>query len=88
MLVTFDADGQHRIEDVEKILEPISNDSADIVIGSRFLDNETEIPNYRRFGIKLITEVTNASIKNKLTDSQSGLRAYNQKVLSQIFPSE
>jgi|TARA_B110000014_G_C20052062_1_gene547322 glycosyltransferase involved in cell wall biosynthesis len=88
VLVTFDADGQHRIEDVEKILEPILNDSADIVIGSRFLDNKTEIPNYRKFGIKVITGITNASIKNKLTDSQSGLRAYNQNVLSQIFPSE
>ena len=88
VLVTFDADGQHRIEDVEKILGPILKDSADIVIGSRFLDNKTEMPNYRKFGIKVITGITNASIKNKLTDSQSGLRAYNQKVLSQVFPSE
>ena len=47
-LVTFDADGQHRIEDIEKVLKPIKDENADIVIGSRFLnepENETIIMN-------------------------------------------
>ena len=88
LLVTFDADGQHRIEDIEKVVEPIKNNEADLVIGSRFLDKESDIPNYRKIGIKVITQVTNASIKKKLTDSQSGFRAYNQNVLSQISPSD
>ena len=88
LLVTFDADGQHRVEDIEKVVEPIKNNKADLVIGSRFLDNKSNIPNYRKIGIKVITQVTNASIKKKLTDSQSGFRAYNQRVLSQISPSD
>ena len=88
LLVTFDADGQHRVEDVEKVVEPIKNNVADLVIGSRFLDKKSDIPNYRKIGIKVITQITNASIKKKLTDSQSGFRAYNQQVLSQISPSE
>ena len=88
ILVTFDADGQHRIEDINKILQPLENNEADIVIGSRFLDNESKIPNYRKIGIKVITQVTNASLKKKLTDSQSGFRAYNKQVLTQISPSE
>ena len=88
LLVTFDADGQHRVEDIEKVVEPIKNNDADLVIGSRFLDNKSDIPNYRKIGIKVITQVTNASIKKKLTDSQSGFRAYNQRVLSQISPSD
>ena len=88
LLVTFDADGQHRVEDIEKVVEPIKNNDADLVIGSRFLDNKSNIPNYRKIGIKVITQVTNASIKKKLTDSQSGFRAYNQRVLSQISPSD
>ena len=88
LLVTFDADGQHRVEDIEKVVEPIKNNDADLVIGSRFLDNKSNIPNYRKIGIKVITQVTNASIKKKLTDSQSGFRAYNQQVLSQISPSD
>ena len=88
ILVTFDADGQHRIDDVNKILQPLENNEADIVIGSRFLDNESKVPNYRKIGIKVITKVTNASLKKKLTDSQSGFRAYNKQALTQISPSE
>ena len=65
ILVTFDADGQHRIDDVSKILQPLENNEADIVIGSRFLDNESKVPNYRKIGIKVITQVTNASLKKK-----------------------
>jgi len=80
LLVTFDADGQHRVEDIEKVVEPIKNNTADLVIGSRFLDKKS--------GIKVITKITNASIKKKLTDSQSGFRAYNKQVLSQISPSD
>jgi len=88
VLVTFDADGQHRIVDLEKVLQPIKKNQADIVIGSRFLDNKSDVPNYRKVGIKIITKVTNASIKKKLTDSQSGFRAYNRQVLTQINPSD
>ena len=88
VLVTFDADGQHRIEDIEPVLEPIKNNSADIIIGSRFLSKSSNVPNYRKFGIKVITELTNASIKKKLTDSQSGFRAYSKQVLAEITPSE
>ena len=88
ILVTFDADGQHRVEDINKILQPLENNEADVVIGSRFLDNESKIPNYRKIGIKVITKVTNASLKKKLTDSQSGFRAYNKQALTQISPSE
>ena len=90
ILVTFDADGQHRIEDIEKIITPLKNNSADIVIGSRFLDkNDTkEVPRYRKIGIKVITKLTNTSLNEKLTDSQSGFRGYNQKVIQAITPSE
>ncbi|MDP7197968.1 MAG: glycosyltransferase family 2 protein [SAR202 cluster bacterium] len=88
-LVTFDADGQHRVEDVNKVINPINNGKSDIVIGSRFLDDsEKEIPSYRKVGIKVITKITNASIKKQLTDSQSGFRAYSKKVLDELTPSE
>tara|TARA_Y100000590_G_scaffold310899_1_gene351231 strand:- start:5327 stop:6202 length:876 start_codon:yes stop_codon:yes gene_type:complete len=89
ILVTFDADGQHQIEDIEKIVTPIINQEADIVIGSRFLDDsEKEVPQYRKVGIKIITKITNASLKEKLTDSQSGFRGYSKKVVSELNPSE
>ena len=88
ILVTFDADGQHRIEDVSRVLHPLENSEADIVIGSRFLGKQSNVPNYRKLGIKVITQVTNSSIKTKLTDSQSGFRAYSKHVLSKISLSE
>ena len=88
VLVTIDGDGQHQIMDVEKILKPIEKNQADIVIGSRFLDKKSDVPKYRELGINVITKVTNVSIKNKITDAQSGLRAYSNKVLSEITPSD
>ena len=89
ILVTFDADGQHRIEDIDKVINPIINGESDLVIGSRFLDESAkEVPRYRKAGIKLITKITNATIKKQLTDSQSGFRAYSKKVLNELNPSE
>ncbi len=88
ILVTFDADGQHRIEDITKVLEPIKKQEADIVIGSRFLDQGTNIPRYRKMGINVITKLTNVSTETKISDSQSGFRAYNKKTLNEIIPSE
>ena len=88
-LVTLDADGQHRIEDINSVIGPINDAVVDIVIGSRFLDEKSEgMPNYRKVGIKIITKVTNLSIKEKLTDSQSGFRAYSKKALQKIMPSD
>ena len=89
ILVTFDADGQHRVEDIKTVIEPVINQEADLVIGSRFLDeSEKEVPQYRKVGIKVITKITNASIKKQLTDSQSGFRAYSKQVINELNPSE
>jgi glycosyltransferase involved in cell wall biosynthesis len=88
VLITFDADGQHRIEDINKVLEPIEHNNADIVIGSRFLDKKMKIPAYRKFGINAITKMSNITTKKKITDSQSGFRAYNKKSLQEIIPSD
>ena len=90
ILVTFDADGQHRVADIAKVIQPILDGTADLVIGSRFLEEEDSknIPKYRKIGIKAITSITDSVIDTKLTDSQSGFRAYNKKILDTITPSE
>lgn len=89
ILVTFDADGQHRIEDIKQVIQPIIENKTDIVIGSRFLNEEkNEVPEYRKVGIKIITKVTNVSINQKITDSQSGFRAYSKQVLEKLSPSD
>ena len=89
ILVTFDADGQHQVEDIKKVIEPILKNKADIVIGSRFLENKNvSAPEYRKIGIKLITKVTNSTLKEKITDSQSGFRAYNKDVIAKLEPGD
>ena len=87
-LVTIDADGQHKIEDVNKVIKPITDGQADISIGSRFLDKNDNAPKYRKLGISIITKVTNSSLSEKITDAQSGFRAYNNKVLQALTPSD
>lgn len=89
VMVTMDADGQHDPRFIPKLIEPILQDKADVVIGSRFLSPEgvPEVPWYRRFGIRLITGLANLSTKLGLTDAQSGFRAYSRRALEVINPT-
>jgi len=88
-LITLDSDGQHRIEDIQTVLEPIKNGQADLVIGSRFLDNDGKnVPAYRKVGIKMLTKLANTSLKQNITDSQSGFRGYGKRVIEEVTPSE
>jgi glycosyltransferase involved in cell wall biosynthesis len=88
VLVTFDADGQHQVSEIDSVIKPISENMADIVIGSRFLGKTEDLPKYRKIGIKTITGLTNVMTGSKITDSQSGFRAYAKKVLEEISPTE
>jgi glycosyltransferase involved in cell wall biosynthesis len=88
ILITFDADRQHKISEIDSVLKPISENKADIVIGSRFLGNTKDIPKYRKIGIKMITGLTNTLTGSEITDAQSGFRAYSKKVLNEISPTE
>lgn len=88
ILFTFDGDGQHRIEDVKEVTKPIKEGIADIVIGSRFLGDDSTVPKYRKFGIKTITSISNSASELKLTDSQSGFRAYNRRAIQELNLSE
>ncbi|NJE79460.1 glycosyltransferase family 2 protein [Thermococcus sp. GR4] len=88
IVVCLDADGQHNPEEIPKLLEPILNDKADMVIGSRFLDGaKKNIPFYRRFGLWILNATTNVSLNGtlKITDSQSGFRAMNRKALGELM---
>lgn len=71
------------------VTDPIIKNQADLVIGSRFLeDNQEYIPKYRKAGIKMITKLANTSLEETVTDSQSGFRAYSKNILSEVIPSE
>jgi glycosyltransferase involved in cell wall biosynthesis len=88
ILVTLDGDGQHRVEDLPIIIKPILDGESDIVIGSRFVGEKSDIPSYRKTGIKIINNLTNIGLEKKLKDTQSGYRAYSKKVIKEITPSE
>ncbi len=86
IMVTLDSDGQHNPDQIPQLIEPLLKQRFDMVIGSRFLNNndKEKIPRYRSFGIKTITKLTQAASYGGITDSQSGFRAYNKNALSKI----
>jgi glycosyltransferase involved in cell wall biosynthesis len=86
VIVTLDADGQHYSEEIPKLVQPILDDEADIVIGSRFLGEHNDVPAYRRFGIKFITKLSSRS--RNFSDAQCGFRAYSKKTLENLNLNE
>jgi glycosyltransferase involved in cell wall biosynthesis len=83
VIVCLDGDGQHDPEDIPKLVEPIVAGRAQMVIGSRFLEahSKEHIPAYRRVGQGVLTIATNLGSTVKITDSQSGYRAFNKEAL-------
>jgi len=82
--VTFDADGQHRLEDVKMMLAEIKKGEHDIIIGSRFITNTTKIPPLKRQVLKLAVLFTKATVGLKLTDTHNGLRVFNRKFANEV----
>lgn len=82
-LVVLDSDGQHKVADIPMLLKPILEKQADFVIGSRFIDGGggTDMPAYRRLGIKVITAASNLSRDISIKDTQSGFRAFSAHAL-------
>ena len=84
ILVCLDADGQHNPDEIPGLVTPIKNGEADVVIGSRFLEGKNSVPKYRRIGQEVLTFMTNLIAKTKITDSQSGFRAFSKKAIGAL----
>ncbi|SHN46094.1 Glycosyl transferase family 2 [Cryptosporangium aurantiacum] len=76
--VTFDADGQHRVEDALRMLEVARSGEADVVLGSRFLESKETVPWLKRFVLKTVVALSPTARKLKLTDAHNGLRVLNR----------
>ena len=87
IMVTLDSDGQHNPEQIPLLLDAIITHGVDVSVGSRFL-GDTEASGYRKAGIKIITSAANYGTNLKISDSQSGFRAYSRKAISTIHPTE
>ncbi len=87
-LTTLDGDGQHDPGQIPALLDALSRHKVDVALGSRFADDSTDAPGYRKRGIKIITSVSNYGTDFKVSDSQSGFRSYAKTAIAAIHPTE
>lgn len=83
-VVTFDADGQHQVEDAKAMVDLLRTEGLDIVIGSRFLDDRTKVSALKRVVLKTAAFWTKFTTKMALTDAHNGLRVIGRDLLSKI----
>ena len=83
-IVTFDSDGQHRVEDIQALIEPIRRGECDITLGSRFLQDASHIPAARRRLLRLGILFTRLVNRVNLTDAHNGLRGFSRRAAERI----
>ncbi|MCA9921399.1 MAG: glycosyltransferase family 2 protein, partial [Anaerolineales bacterium] len=84
VVVTIDADGQHDSAEIHAVVDPVLCGDADIVIGSRYLINRSEVPQHRVWGHRAFNFLTNQVSGTAVTDSQSGFRAFSPHALDKL----
>ncbi|MGM0600243.1 MAG: glycosyltransferase family 2 protein [Candidatus Rifleibacteriota bacterium] len=91
--IKLDGDGQHPPDQIEKLLNALNQNEADIIVGSRFLQNEEKgfkSTFTRRMGISFLQKVCKLLTGQQITDPTSGFRAYNRKAIefmAEHYPS-
>ena len=83
-VITFDADGQHSVQDAISIAEAISHIDEEIIFGSRFLEYDNNIPFIKRIVLRIITKITRIVTGVKLTDAHNGLKAYKISAIRKL----
>jgi glycosyltransferase involved in cell wall biosynthesis len=84
-VVQIDADGQHEVDDLWRLLEPVMAGECDLTVGSRFLGDGSYQPTWARaLGIQLFAAIASRLLGQTITDPTSGFQAMNDKVL-QVF---
>jgi polyprenyl-phospho-N-acetylgalactosaminyl synthase len=84
IVITFDADGQHAVEDLPRLLEPILESEADVVLGSRFLEHTAAVPPIRRLLLRAAVVFTGVASGVTLTDAHNGMRALTRRAAEQL----
>jgi polyprenyl-phospho-N-acetylgalactosaminyl synthase len=82
VFATFDADGQHRVKDVIRMIDRLSTEDVDLVVGTRFADPGvvSRTPFLKRLVLRSAVWLSPRSRKLGLTDAHNGLRVFNKKV--------
>jgi glycosyltransferase involved in cell wall biosynthesis len=92
VVIQFDGDGQHRADQLETLFEPLLNNGADMVIGSRFIGEKAYKSKFSRLiGIKILSGAVSLLSGKRITDPTSGFRAANRRVVeffSRYYPDD
>jgi len=89
MIVFVDSDGSHIPEDIPKLVNPIKENRADMVIGSRFLGGSEELHGdfnkfLRMFFSRCIAQIINWRFKTEIMDTQNGFRAIRAETIKEL----
>jgi glycosyltransferase involved in cell wall biosynthesis len=79
VIVTFDADGQHRVSDISRLTDALVRERADFALGSRFLGQAPNLPPLRRLVLRAATVFTRLTTGLQVTDTHNGLRAMTRR---------
>jgi polyprenyl-phospho-N-acetylgalactosaminyl synthase len=82
VFVTFDADGQHRVKDVVRMIDKLTAENVDVVIGTRFADHgmRSDVPVLKRVVLRSAVWMSPRSRRLGLSDAHNGLRVFNRTV--------
>jgi polyprenyl-phospho-N-acetylgalactosaminyl synthase len=84
VFATFDADGQHRVQDVVTMIDRLRSDDADIVIGTRFGGGVSRPPPLKRVVLQTAAALSPRGRRLGLTDTNNGLRVFNKTVADRL----
>jgi len=84
IIVTFDSDGQHQLEDVDALIAPVAEGRCDVALGSRFLHPQSRVPLARRLTLKAGVLFTRLISHIRVTDTHNGLRALSRRAAQAI----
>ena len=82
--ITFDSDGQHQVSDINHMLKPLVNGETDFVFGTRFQDDKTKFPFFKRIVLRAAIKYTQLSTGVAITDTHNGFRAFNKLAAKRI----
>lgn len=82
--VTFDADGQHRVDDVARMVDVARAGEADVVLGTRFADGGENVPRLKRIVLRTAVRLSRSSRRLQLTDAHNGLRVLTRPVVDEL----
>ena len=84
LFATFDADGQHRVDDVVTMIDRLRAGDVDLVVGSRFAGGPTQTPPLKRLVLRTVVTLSRRNRSLGLTDAHNGLRVFNRRVADEL----